>query len=66
MIDPIADLYLICPAIGWGPWILDLATSNGMLMQDANVPDTNPIPTFLKNSDVGSCKKSAFYKSPMK
>lgn len=47
-------LYLICPMTGWGPCILDLATSNGMLTHDASVPEEKPIPTFLKNSSSGS------------
>lgn len=49
--------YLITPATGCGPWILDFATSNGILMQEAKVPDTNPMATFRKNSLSGSWKK---------
>lgn len=47
-------LYLIIFFSGCGPCILDLATSKGILIQEANVPDTKPIPTFLKNSRSGS------------
>ena len=43
-------LYLTMPGSGWGPWILLLATSKGMLQQEARVPAVNPIRNFLANS----------------
>lgn len=46
--------YLISPGTGWGPWIRLFATSKGMLNTEPIVPETKPIPNFLKNSKVGS------------
>ena len=43
-------LYLTLPGSGCGPWILLLATSNGMLQHEARVPAVNPIKNFLANS----------------
>lgn len=58
-IEPKVVLYLISPATGCGPWIRLFATSNGILTQDAKVPDTKPMPTLRKNSCTGSCKQKS-------
>lgn len=42
----IVCLYLLGWSIGWGPWILLLATSKGMFEQVANVPEANPNKNF--------------------
>ena len=53
--------YFISPGTGCGPWMRLLATSNGMLMQDAKVPAINPIRNLRPKSALGSCKYSLYY-----